>query len=395
MRPPAPPAFRPLFLERLGAAGWITPSQRMILRNLERRPVRAAMAVAGVAGSVAILISGTFWIDALEVFIDVQFNHMQRADVNLAFVEPAPAAVRWELERLPGVREVEVSRSIPVRLHAGHRSYRTAVTGLADGAQLMQVVDARLRERPLRDDGVVLTQRLAAKLGVRPGDSVVLEMLEGRRLSPTVPVAGTVDELVGMNAWMRLTDLNRIAREGPMVSSAQLMVDRPREAELLERLKGMPAVAMVIVNRTLVETFRATTARNIVFFTTVLTIFAGIIAVGVVYNNARIQLAERAWELASLRVLGLTRAEVSTLLLGELAIEIALAIPLGCLAGYGLAALMLSLMSQEVFEIPLVMFPSTYLYAAAEVAVAGIVSALIVRHRIDRLDLVSVLKARD
>ena len=180
-----------------------------------------------------------------------------------------------------------------------------------------------------------------------------------------------------------------------MVSSAQLMVDRPREAELLERLKGMPAVAMVIVNRTLVETFRATTARNIVFFTTVLNIFAGIIAVGVVYNNARIQLAERAWELASLRVLGLTRAEVSTLLLGELAIEIALAIPLGCLAGYGLAALMLSLMSQEVFEIPLVMFPSTYLYAAAAVAAAGIVSALIVRHRIDHLDLVSVLKARD
>jgi putative ABC transport system permease protein len=201
--------------------------------------------------------------------------------------------------------------------------------------------------------------------------------------------------MAGMNAWMRLEDLNRLAQEGPVVSAAGLSVERAGESALLERLKEMPAAAVVIVNRSLVDTFRETTARNVMFFTTVLSIFAATIAVGVVYNNARIQLAERAWELASLRVLGFTRREVSVLLLGELAVEIAAAIPLGFVAGYWLAALLVALMQQEVMEFPLVIFPTTYVYAGAVVLAAGVVSALIVRNRIDNLDLVAVLKTRE
>jgi len=199
-----------------------------------------------------------------------------------------------------------------------------------------------------------------------------------------------------MNAWMRVGDLNRFAREGALVSGAGLLVDRAQEPALLERLKQMPAAAVVIVNRTLVDTFRETSAKNILFFTAVLSAFAATIAVGVVYNNARIQLAERAWELASLRVLGFTRGEVSVLLLGELALEIAVAIPLGCVAGYWLSWFIISLMQHgEVMEFPLVILPETYLYAAAVVVAAGVASALIVRNRIDNLDLVAVLKTRE
>jgi putative ABC transport system permease protein len=373
----------------------LSSAQRMILRNIERRPVRAATTVAGIVGSVAILISGTFWADSLEWFIDVQFNQVQRADVHVGFAEPVARGVRRELERLPGVGEVEVSRAIPVRLRAGHRSYRTGITGLADDATLQRILDADLREARPAPGGVLLTARLAERLGVHAGDVVLAELLEGKRVKAEVRVTGTVRELAGMNAWMRLEDLNRLAREGPVVSVAGLTVAASQEAALLERLKEMPAAAVVIVNRSLLETFRATSARNILFFTTVLSIFAATIAVGVVYNNARIQLAERAWELASLRVLGFTRGEVSVLLLGELALEIALAIPLGFLAGYGLAALLLVLMRVEMIEFPLVIFPGTYVYAGAVVLAAGALSALVVRNRIDNLDLVAVLKTRE
>ena len=395
LRPPAPAEFRPLLLERLGYAHLLTPAQRMILRNIERKPVRAGITVAGIAGSVAILIAGTFWADAIEWFIDVQFNQVTRADVNVAFPEPVPKRVRLELERLPGVIAAEVSRSIPVRLHAGHRSYRTGITGLEDGAVLQRILDAELREARPPPGGVLLTTRLAERLGVRPGDTVLAELLEGKRVRAPVRVTGTVREMAGMNAWMRLEELNRLAREGPVVSAGALAVARAEEGALLERLKAMPAAAVVIVNRTLVETFRETSARNVLFFTAILSAFAATIAVGVVYNNARIQLAERAWELASLRVLGFTRREVSILLLGELALEIALAIPLGFLAGFGLAALLIALMAQEMLEFPLVIFPPTYLYSGAVVAAAGIVSALIVRRRINNLDLVGVLKTRE
>ena len=395
LRPPAPAEFRALLLERLGYARLLTSAQRMILRNLERRPVRAATTIAGIAGSVAILIAGTFWGDSLEWFIDVQFNQVQRADVNVGFAEPLARGVRRELERLPGVSQAEVTRAIPVRLRAGHRSYRTGITGVEDDATLWRIFDAELREAKPAPGGVLLTTRLAERLGVRPGDTVIAELLEGKRVKSALRVSGTVREMAGMNAWMRLEELNRLARESDLVSGAGLSVERAQENALLERLKEMPAAAVVIVNRGLVDTFRATSARNVMFFTTVLSVFAATIAVGVVYNNARIQLAERAWELASLRVLGFTRREVSVLLLGELAVEIALAIPLGFLAGFWLAALLIALMTQEVMEFPLVIFPSTYVYSGAVVVAAGIVSALIVRNRIDNLDLVAVLKTRE
>lgn len=395
LRPPAPAEFRPLLIERLGYAGLATPAQRMILRSIERKPVRAALTVLGIAGSVGILVLAAFWNDAIDYFMDVQFNKVQRAEVHVGFAEPLPRSVRWELERLPGVKQVEVTRAIPVRLHAGHRSYRTALTGVADDARLQRILDAELRESKPLPGAVLLTERLAERLGVRPGDRVIAELLDGERIRATLPVGATVAEMAGMNAWMRLDDLNRLAREGPVVSMAGLLVSRAEEPALLARLKQMPAAAVVIVNRTLLDTFRATQARNAIFFTTILTVFAATIAVGVVYNNARIQLAERAWELASLRVLGLTRREVAVLLLGELALEIALAIPLGFLIGYGLAALIVSLMSLEVFEFPLVILPHTYLFAGAVIAAAGILSALVVSNRVNNLDLVGVLKTRE
>jgi putative ABC transport system permease protein len=204
-----------------------------------------------------------------------------------------------------------------------------------------------------------------------------------------------VGEIAGMNGWMRLDDLNALARDGDVVSAAQLLVDPTQESRLLAALKGMPAAAVVVVSRSLLDTFRSTTARNLLFFTSVMSGFAAVIAAGVVYNNARIQLAERAWELASLRVLGFTRREVSVLLLGELALEIAVAIPVGLLAGFGLVALLLFLMPHEVMELPFVIFPKTYLLAAAVIATAGAASAMVVSGRINRLDLVAVLKTRE
>ena len=395
LRPPAPAAFRPLLVERLGYARLLTPAQRMVMRNLERRPGRAATTVAGIAASLAILIAGIFWSDSLDFFIDVQFNKVQRADVTLGFAQPVSTSVRHELQRLPGVSRVELSRSVPALLRAGHRVHRGALTGLHSDAALTNPLDKSLRASRAAPGGVVLTTRLAEELGVGPGDTVLAELLDGKRASGPLRVAGTLDEIAGLNAWMRIEDLNAFARDGDVVNGAQLLVDRGGEQALMARLKQVPAAAVVIVNRTLLDTFRRTSAKNVLFFTAVLSAFASVIAVGVVYNNARIQLAERAWELASLRVLGFTRAEVSALLLGELGVEIAVAIPAGLAAGFGLAWLLVTLMPHDNFELPLVIFPGTYLYAAAIVAAAGVASALIVRNRVDRLDLVAVLKTRE
>jgi putative ABC transport system permease protein len=145
----------------------------------------------------------------------------------------------------------------------------------------------------------------------------------------------------------------------------------------------------------MLQNFRETSARNVLYFTTILTAFAAVIAIGVVYNNARIALQERAWELASLRVLGFTRGEVSTFILGELAIEIAAAIPLGCIGGYLLSWTIVAMSHNDMISIPIIIAPRTYAFAALAIIIAGTGSAMVVRRRIDQLDLVGVLKTRE
>ena len=395
MRPPAPGRYRRTLAERAGFGPLLSPVMRMTLRNLERRPWRAFLTTCGIASAMAIVISGMFWRDALDDMIAVQFDAAQRADVEVALVEPQTIDIVREFARLPGVLRVEAGREVPVVLVAGHRSYRTALLGLPQNGELRRLLDAKRRPIGLPPDGVLLTDRLAERLGVRAGDALRIEVLSGDLRKRAVVVAGTVADLVGSFAYMDYAALGHLIGEPNLVSSVSLRVVRGDNAALFAQLRQMPRVATVASKDAMLANFRATSARNVLFYTSVLTAFAVVIAVGIVYNNARIMLQERAWELASLRVLGFTRAEVSAFLLGELALELVLALPLGCLAGYALAWTMVHAIQHELLSIPLVILPRTYAVAALAVVAAGIASALVVRLRIDRLDLVGVLKARE
>lgn len=395
MRPPAPARYRRMLLERLGLAHWLSAQARMVIRTLEQRFLRTALTSFGIACAVATLLSGTFWGDALDYLVTVQFNALVRADVSIVFTNPVADSVRYDIARLPGVLRTEVSRMVPVRLRAGHRFYRTTVTGLPADATLRRLLDAELREVALPSDGLILTDRLAARLHLKPGATVTLEALEGTRAKRDVLVSGLVRELIGLAAYMDLKALNRLMGEGHTVSAVAVTVDQTQASAFYARLKAMPTVATVAIKAAALQSFRETSAKHVLVYTAIITVFAAAIAVGVVYNSARIALAERGWELASLRVMGFTRREVSVLLLGELALEVAVAIPVGLWLGYGLSWVLVTLTHSETFAIPVVISPRTYAYAALVTVVAGIVSALIVRHRLDHLDLVAVLKTRE
>ena len=280
-------------------------------------------------------------------------------------------------------------------LVAGHRFYRTAIQGLPAGGQLRRLLDASLNPVPIPSEGILLTDRLAERLEVRVGDSIVVETLEGQRNKRQVPVVGTVADLIGLSAYMDLDALNRLMGEGDMLSTFSVRLDAAQDDALFEHLKLFPHVAIAMSKTAMLANFRDTSARNVLFFTSILTAFAAVIAIGVVYNNARIALQERSWELASLRVLGFTRGEVSTFLLGEFALEIVAAIPLGCVLGYLLSWAIVRMSHQDMIAIPIVVAPPTYAFAALAIVAAGAASAFIVRRRIDRLDLVGVLKTRE
>jgi putative ABC transport system permease protein len=394
MRPPAPGRFRRSLLERVPRLR-LAPALRMILRNMERRPLRAALTTGGIAAAVAIVIMGNFLRDAMDAIVDTQFNLSMRSDVIVWMTDPVPAGAARELARLPGVLQVEPGRRLAVRFRHGHRTEKGLLDGHAAPALLQRAIGMDRHEVAAPADGLLMTDRLADKLGLRPGDSVTVELREGRREVLRMVLQATVSDMMGLNAFVRRDALNAMLGDSDLANFFGLRVGAGALPAVLEATQALPKVAGAFSKSTMVRNMQEISARNVRIMSSILTAFAAVIAVGVVYNNARIALAERGWELASLRVLGFTRGEVSLLLLGELALGIAVALPLGMLLGWGLTHAVVTLMANDQFKFPVEIQPRTYAFAAICVVAAGVASALVVRRRIDRLDLVAVLKTRE
>lgn len=394
MRPPAPGRYRRALLERVPRLH-TSPALRMILRNVERRPLRAAVTVGGMAAAVAIVIMGYFFRDAIEVIVDTQFNLAMRGDLIVWTTDPLDASAGRELARLPGVMQVEPGRRVAVRFIHGARSEKGLLDGHAAAPQLQRVIDIHQRLQPAGVHGVLMTDRLADKLGLKPGDTVTVEVRQGRRDVLPLVLERTVSDMMGMNAFIRRDTLNRALGDGDLANFFSLRVEPGLVPRVLERTQALPKVAGAFSKGTLLRNMQEISARNVLIMSSILTGFAAVIAVGVVYNNARIALAERTWELASLRVLGFTRREVSVLLLGELALGIAIALPLGMVLGWSLTHGVVKLMRSDQFMFPVVIQPRTYAVAALCVLAAGVASAMVVRRRIDRLDMVAALKTRE
>ena len=395
MRPQPPARYRESWVERAGLKPLFSQPARIVLRNIQRHPVRTLVSIVGIAFAVAMLIVGTFSLDALDVVMDVQFNVAQRQDATLTFVEPVSARAFHEIEHLPGVISAEPLRAVPVRLHFGHRSRQVAITGLPSQARLNRVLDvASVTPVTLPPDGLVLSLTLADVLGVGRGDTVTIEVLEGRRPVRRAIVSDVVDQHLGTSVYMEIGALHRLMREGGSLSGGFVTVDAARIDALYRVLKATPAVGSVTLKGAALQSFKDTFAQNIAIIVLFNVLFASIIAFGVVYNAARISLSERRHELASLRVMGFTRAEISSILLGELAIVTLIALPIGLVLGYALGALVASAFSTELYHLPLVVTPRTYALSALTIVGAGILSGLAVRRKLDRLNLVEVLKTR-
>ena len=199
---------------------------------------------------------------------------------------------------------------------------------------------------------------------------------------------------MGTRAYMRLDLLHRRFDEGDALSGAFARVDAARRDALYAALKDTPGVAGVSLKSAAMDSFQRTVGDTLAITRAITVLFAAIIAFGVVYNAARISLSERRRELATLRVVGLWRSEVSFVLLGELGLITLTALPLSCMLGYGLSAVAVRAYQTEVYRLPLVVLPRTYALAALTVLGATAISAWVVRRRVARLDLVGVLKTR-
>jgi putative ABC transport system permease protein len=398
MRPEAPARYRESVIERFGrrrkriGRGM---AARMILRNLERQPVRSLSSITGIALAVAVLFVGLSFVDIMDRFMSDQFELAMRQDATVSFVEPRSGRAIHEVERLPGALEVEASRNVAVRLRSGSRQRTLAITGVPPDSRLTRIVDRGGRELPVPPAGIVLSRILGDILEVAPGDLLRVEVLEGARPTSDVPVAALVNDSLGLQAYMHIETLRALMREGATVTGAALTLDSDQLLRFYAKVKGVPVIAGVSFRDRALQNFRDTMAANMniqIFF---FVVFACIIAFGVVYNSARVSLSERSRELASLRVLGFTRAEISLILLGELALLTLVGLPIGAVIGYLLGQGMMYGFNNEVYRLSFVISSATIAWSFLIVIAAAAVSGLVVRRRLDRLDLVAVLKTRE
>lgn len=393
MRPEPPASYRPSFVERLGLGRWFSHPFRIAVRNLERRPVQALLTITGLSLATALLVFPNTIQAGITNILGHQWDLVQRQDLNLGFSEPAAIRTLHELERLPGVLHVEPARSASVRIHFRGRNRLIGLRSLETVSLHSRAVDHGGRELAPAGDGLVISAKLAEVLGARVGDEVVVESLVGKRLVRPVRLIGLADDFTGIAAYMERTAINRLLGEGDLISGASFTLDPARRAEFLNAIKEVPRISWVSVKETMRRSFRQTTAQMMGMLTSLYLGMAVVVAFGVIYNNARISLAERARELATLRVVGMTQREVGAIIVFELALLAALAVPPGLLLGSGISTAIIRSVSTETVRLPLVFTPYSFTFAVIVVTLASAVSTLVVLRKLKHLDLIGALKA--
>ena len=395
MSPPAPPKFRNLWSTKTSHQGLFSQRTTMMLRNLVHHPIRVLLTTVGMSLATAILVVSLLVSDMMENLIDVTYFRADRQDATVTFPERRQSGVNQSIAHLPGVLVAEPYREVPVRIRKANVERRIMISGRPRAAQLSQIIDVDLKPVVLPEGGLALSSWLAKILDVRVGDFVEVDLLEGARRTETLTVSALVEDYFGIKGMMDFEALARLMREAPAANSVYVSLDLSLQTQFFDAVKGIPSVSALALRSASLKSFRETVALLVNTMATLYTTLAGIIAFGVVYNSARVALSERARELASLRVLGFTRAEVLVILLLELGLITLMAQPPGWLMGYGLGWIMKTNLAGELMRVRLVVEPLTYILASSIVIVAAVLSALVVRRRLDQLDLVAVLKTRD
>ena len=395
MRPPSPARYaRPGVITRT-LSRWLDQPSRMIIRRITRQPLRMLGSLLGIACGMALSVSMISLLAGFDRTMDLTFNVMDRSDVSVAFTHPLSLRATHELDSIPGVLQVEPERNVAAILRNGLYSYRGSLNGLTPAPVLKRAMARDLSPIPLPAQGIVLAQSLADTLHIAPGDSLTVEILEGRRPTLELPVSGIAESLLGSPAYMQIDALNRLLREPGRLSNASLRIDTARADQIFAALKARPNVAGVSLKndaRAAFQTMMDTGAGSMRF---VMVALAAIITFGIIYNAARIAYAERLRDIASLRVMGFTRPEAAFVLLGELGLVTIAALPLGSTMGYYLTHAIARGFSTDLYQIPTVFSPASYGTAALAVLIAAMASGWLVKRDIDRADLVLALKIRE
>lgn len=395
MRPLIPPPFQATLIEKLNLQRLLSPVGRMVFRNLLQRPLRLILVTLSLSAALAIVVSAGSWADMIDFLLKTQFQRLQREDISVSLLRPRPLSAVQELSRLPGVISVEAYRSVPVRISYLNHKRELQVTGWPDKSEMRELLDRELKPIQIAPSGIMLSRFFEKNWEMKPGDKIRIEPLEGEGQTLTVEVVGFTDELIGISANMKIQELWKIMGEEPVYNVMAIKADPLRITELYISLQNSPEVGAVNLKEALYKGFSDTFGQMIRTTTNVLMIASLLIAFGIIYNSARVSFSERAWELASLRVLGFKRSEVSRVLLLEIGVQVALSLLPGCLLGLGLTHLSMNLIHTETFAFPVIVENQTYARGLLAILLGFAASVTVVYRMTGKLNPAEALKARE
>lgn len=393
MHPPAPPRYRAVFAGKRNS--WLSQLTLMSVRHLLRWPIRAALTTLGTASAVALLVTAQFSYDSVALMIDTVFFRTERQDATILFAAPAAPSALLSVSRLPGVMRVEGFRATEVVLRKNHREKRLTIVTIPEEADLTRVLDREFRPIAPPTSGLMVSDRVASILQLQIGDLVEAKLLEFGERTVMVAVTSIARSYVGLGVYMHPDALDRMIGQGPRLSGVRIAVDPIAQTQLYTAIKATPVIGGIALQSVSQRRFRETIEQNITIMTGFYLGLAVIVTFGIVYSSARIQLSEHARELASLRVLGFFPSEVTRVLLTELAVVVLLAQPLGWLLGSMFSWFVVKGFESDLFRIPFAIDRSSFAIASLVVIVIAVATALIVRWRIEKLDLIRVLKTRE
>lgn len=395
LAPPAPTGFGRLGqgVERLARS--MDGKTRMVARRIARFPRRSATTVIGISLALALLITSQHFPLSMNYIVDVTFGVAQRMDATLSFAETADEQILTEVRRLPGVLSVEPLRATEVIFSAGSRQRRDTVMGIPENAYLYRVLDTETRPVAIRADGITISHTLASKLAVGVGDLVRMQATDGHRATAQLQVVAVVKPFLGGAAYMELNALSRALREPGRASAAYVLMDEGERDTLNRRVKELPMIAGVSFLDNASASMRKMLSEGSGFFSYMFIVFSCLMAGGVAFSSARVTFAEQERDLATLRVLGFARHEVSYVLLAEIGVLLLIALPSGVVLGAVLSRWLMSQFQTELFTFPYVTNSTAYARSVLFVTFAVIAAAFAVRRGVDRLDMAGVLKSRD
>jgi len=396
MQPPMPEVGGAIILERIRPLwGMLGFAWKMIMRTIFRNPFRSTVTLLSGLVSTALLFATVHTYSAFAYLVDHEYERTAHHDFQMALRDPVDGRAVAETASLPGVTYAEGQLAVPCRLSRGPYSKRLVVTGMPEPSRLYTPIDAAGNPITVPEGGLILTRKLADILHVRPGETLRMRPLIGRRRETVVPVVALVDTYLGLSAYADIGYLGRLIGEYRVVNAVFGTTGGAARNEFLEEIKRRPsAVGYGERSRTLKlidDVIGASLGPSIA----VLVLFAGIIALGSMLNTNLVSLSEREREVGSLRVMGYTPLQALKIFAGESLVVYIFAVAAGLAAGVGLARLISMAYYTEIYRFPVVIRAWQFAAAAAMMAVFFIAAQLLIYRVIIGLDWLEVLKSRE